>query len=90
MSEDVREYIVKMTDGFTPAQIKEVLHSMVISHIETEEETIQFDRSEVNSAVGWTNIRKNGTIGFNGMSFGHTTINTVQNRRKESSSYIQD
>lgn len=90
ISEDVKEYMVSRTEGFTPAQIKEILHSMVISHIDTEEETVQFDQSDVDSAIGWTNTKKNGTIGFNGMSISHTTINTVQHRPRETTSYILD
>jgi hypothetical protein len=66
----------------TPAQIQEVAYGMVIAHM--EEEPMQLNRSDVDSAIGWINTKKNGTIDFNGMSFGHTTINTAQNRRKES------
>ena len=64
LSEDVREYIVKVTSGFTPAQLQGVLHGMVISHSEMEEETMQFNRSDVDSAIAWLNIRKKGPMGF--------------------------
>jgi cell division protease FtsH len=67
LSEDIRVYIVKETNGFTPAQIQEVLYSMVISNDGLREETMQFTRSDVDSAIAWLNIRKNGTIGFNGI-----------------------
>ncbi len=67
LSEDVREYIVAETNGFTPAQIQEVLHGMVISHSVTGEDIMQFDRSDVDATIALLNIRKNGTIGFNAM-----------------------
>ncbi|OGO29856.1 MAG: hypothetical protein A2Z29_05485, partial [Chloroflexi bacterium RBG_16_56_11] len=41
LSEGVRGYTVKVTNGFTPAQLQEVLHGMVISHSDMEEETMQ-------------------------------------------------
>jgi propanediol dehydratase large subunit len=66
LSEDVREYIVKVTNGFTPAQLQEVLYGMVMSRIDVEGETMRFNRSDVDSAIGWINIKKNGVIGFNG------------------------
>jgi cell division protease FtsH len=81
LSEDVREYIIQATNGMTPAQIHEVVIGMVISHM--EEEPMQFNQSDVDLAIGWINTKKNGTLGFNGMSFGHTTTNTAQNRLKE-------
>jgi len=67
LSEDVREYVVKETNGFTPAQIQEVLHGMVISHSAAGEDIMQFSRSDVDSTIALLNIRKNGTVGFNAM-----------------------
>jgi len=67
LSEDIREYIVKETNGFTPAQIQEVLHGMVIAHSATGEDRMQFNRSDVDSTIALLNIRRTGTIGFNTM-----------------------
>jgi cell division protease FtsH len=67
LSEDVREYIVKETNGFTPAQIQEVLRGMVIAHSAQGEDIMQFNRSDVDSTIALLNIRKNSTIGFNAM-----------------------
>jgi ATP-dependent 26S proteasome regulatory subunit len=64
LSEDVREYIIKVTGGFTPAQIQEVLHGMVMTRTEIEEETVQFTKVDVDSAISWINIKKNGPMGF--------------------------
>jgi cell division protease FtsH len=83
LSEDVREYVVKETNGFTPAQIQEVLHGMVISHIAMEEETMQFDRSDVDSVIALIHMRKNSTIGFNAIPHHYASSGTEQNRRKE-------
>ena len=65
LSEDVREYIVKETNGFTPAQIQEVLHGMVIAHSTQGEDIMQFNHSDVDSTIALLNIRRTGTIGFN-------------------------
>jgi len=75
LSEEIKEYIVKVTNGFTPAQLQEVLHGMVMSHIDMEEE-IQFTRSDVDFSIGWINIKKNGTLGFNGTLLRHATTST--------------
>jgi cell division protease FtsH len=83
LSIDVREYIVKVTNGFTPAQLQEVLHGMVMSHIDMEEDTIQFNRNDVDSAIGWINIKKNGVIGFNGLSSRCLTTGTERNWQRE-------
>ena len=67
LSEDIREYIVKETNGFTPAQIQEVLHGMVIAHSALGENIMQFNRSDVDSTISLLNIRRTGMIGFNAM-----------------------
>jgi cell division protease FtsH len=67
LSEDIREYIVKETNGFTPAQIQEVLHGMVIARSAQGEDIMQFNRRDVDSAIALLNIRRTGTIGFNAM-----------------------
>ena len=63
LSEDVREYIVKETNGFTPAQIQEVLHGMVIAHSAMGEDIMQFNRSDVDSIISMINIEKQGRSG---------------------------
>jgi cell division protease FtsH len=65
LSEDVREYIVEETNGFTPAQIQEVLHGMVIARSVQGEDIMQFNRRDVDSTIALLNIRRTGTIGFN-------------------------
>jgi len=67
LSDDIREYIVKETNGFTPAQIQEVLHGMVIAHSAMGEYIMQFNRNDVDSIIALLNIRRTGTIGFNAM-----------------------
>ena len=67
LSEDIREYIIKETNGFTPAQIQEVLHGMVIAHSALGEDIMQFNRRDVDSTIALLNIRRTGMIGFNAM-----------------------
>jgi cell division protease FtsH len=67
LSEDVREYIVEETNGFTPAQIQEVLHGMVIARSAQGEDIVQFSRRDVDSTIALLNIRRTGTMGFNAM-----------------------
>ena len=55
------------TNGFTPAQIQEVLHGMVIAHSATGDDVTQFNRNDVDSTIALLNIRRTGTIGFNAM-----------------------
>jgi len=65
LSEDVREYIVKETNGFTPAQIQEVLHGMVISQTAGGEDMTQLNRKAVDSTIALLNVRRTVAIGFN-------------------------
>jgi cell division protease FtsH len=90
LSEDVREYIIRATNGMTPAQINEVAICMVMTRTEIEGETVQFTKGDVDSAISRINIKKKGPIGFKGMSISHTTINAEHNRPKETTSYILD
>ena len=53
--------------SFTPAQIQEVLHGMVIARSALGEDTMQFNHSDVDSTIVLLNIRRTGTIGFNSM-----------------------
>jgi len=80
LSENVREYIVKETNGFTPAQIQEVLHGMVISHSDRTEESLQFKRSDVDSTIALLNIRKNSTIGFSAIPYHYVNTGKEENR----------
>jgi cell division protease FtsH len=65
LSEDVRKYIVEETNGFTPAQIQEVLHGMVIARSALGEDIMHFNRRDVDSTIALLNIRRTGTMGFN-------------------------
>ena len=67
LSAEIIEYIVKKTDGFTPAQLQEVVHGMVISRVGGGEETMEFTRSDVDSIISLINYRRTGKIGFNAL-----------------------
>ena len=64
-SEDVKKHIVNSTDGFTPAQVQEVLHSMAISHVTRAKGTIQFNTNDVDLAIAQINYKRNDAMGFN-------------------------
>jgi hypothetical protein len=66
LSQELQEYIVKKTGGFTPAQLEGVLHGMTISCIELGEEVKQFERSDADLAISWLNTRKSRPMGFGG------------------------
>jgi len=68
LSEEITEYILKKTDGFTPAQLQEIVHGMVISHVARGEDTMQFTGSDVDSVISMINYQKTGKIGFNASS----------------------
>ena len=65
LSEDVSEYVVNKTNGFTPAQLQEVLYGMVISHIDRGDETMQFNRNDVERVISQINFRRPARMGFN-------------------------
>ena len=68
LSEDIIEYIVKKTDGFTPAQLQEVSFGMAISHVAMGQEAEEFTRRDVDSVIALINYRKTGKIGFNALA----------------------
>jgi cell division protease FtsH len=65
LSPEIIEYIAKSTEGFTPAQLQEVLYGMVISHAASEEENTEFTRGDVDAVIALITYRKTGKIGFN-------------------------
>jgi cell division protease FtsH len=75
LSEEIREYVVKETNGFTPAQVQEVLHGMVISHSATGQDIMQFSRNDVDSTIALLNIRRTDSIGFNVISYSDANTN---------------
>jgi len=83
LGDDIKAYIVEKTNNYTPAQVQEVVQGLVISRIPAEEETMQFSRSDVDSAIAWLTIKKNGTIGFNGATLRYTATDAEKNQRKE-------
>jgi cell division protease FtsH len=66
LSDDVKEYIVKVSNGLTPAQLQEVIFGMVISHIGKEEE-MHFTRVDADLSIGWLKMKETATLGFNGV-----------------------
>ena len=83
LSQEVREFIVNKTDGFSPAQIQEILCGMVISNPGMEEATLQFTKEDANAAIASLNMGKNGMIGFNTVPYRYPNASTEKNLRKE-------
>jgi len=75
--EDIQDYVARRTDGFTPAQIQEVLFSMVIGNFRQDrdftEQLEKFGREDVDSAISRVNCRNRHRIGFalGGSNGGH-------------------
>jgi len=64
LSENIKKYVVTQTHGFTPAQVQSVLHHMAIINIAMKEETMQYNRNDVDSAVTRVNHKQTRPIGL--------------------------
>jgi len=64
LSMDLKWYIARETNGYTPAQLQEVLHGMVISSQQLGEEPLDFTRNDVDLVISLINFRKTGKLGF--------------------------
>jgi hypothetical protein len=60
----LKGYIARETNGYTPAQLQEVLHGMVISSKQLLEESIVFTRNDVDLVISLINFKKTGNLGF--------------------------
>jgi cell division protease FtsH len=64
LSETIKEYIANATNGYTPAQLQEVLHGMVIAQDNLEENTMDFTKSDVDTVIALINHKQSARIGF--------------------------
>ena len=64
MPDAIMEYIAKKTEGFTPAQLQEVLNGIVISQLDGADKVTDFSRQDVDAAIDQINHKKNVMIGF--------------------------
>jgi cell division protease FtsH len=62
----VQEHVVCMTEGYTPAQVQEVIYGLVIQHKSLYEisKGYRFTREEVDSVLRRISHKNNGPIGF--------------------------
>jgi len=63
LEEEMQEYIAQKTEGFTPAQVQEVIYSLVI-RCPAEQVELSFDTSDIDRAISMVNGRKRAQIGF--------------------------
>ena len=68
MDESVQSYIARKTENYTPAQIQEVLYSLVIGFTQSnpidEPGCLGFSTQEVDSAISRINGRNRHKLGF--------------------------
>ena len=63
LSEMAQEYIACKTDGCTPAQIQEIIYSLIIQN-PVEKSNLVFTQAEIDQAISRINYKKNHGIGF--------------------------
>jgi len=66
LDQAVQDHVVSMTEGYTPAQVQEVVYGLVIQHKSLYDirKGYRFTREEVDSVLRRINHRNNGPIGF--------------------------
>jgi cell division protease FtsH len=66
LDQAVQDHVVSMTEGYTPAQVQEVVFGLVIQHKSLYEvrKGYKFTREEVDSVLQRINHRNSGPIGF--------------------------
>jgi cell division protease FtsH len=66
LDQAVQDHVVSMTEGYTPAQVQEVIYGLVIQHKSLYEvrKGYRFTREEVDSVLQRINHRYSGPIGF--------------------------
>jgi cell division protease FtsH len=68
LDDDIQACIARKTDGFTPAQIQEVLYSLAIRHGQAEQSDepgcLKVNTEQVNGAISRINGRSKHKIGF--------------------------
>lgn len=81
VDENSREYIALKTDGYTPAQIQEIIYSLVIQH-PSELAELSFSRTDIDLAISRIKGKSKYQIGFvgNDNHNGHKCIINIQNQ----------
>ena len=64
LSEEIVDYIAQKTDKYTPAQLNEIVYSMVISRVSTSEDASNFCVEDVDNVISQMEIRRKNRIGF--------------------------
>jgi len=67
LKEQVQEYIAQKTEGFTPAQVQEVIYGLVIRWPADRGE-LSFDTADIDRAISRVNGRRRAHLGFTGNS----------------------
>jgi ATP-dependent 26S proteasome regulatory subunit len=65
LEEDIQEYIAQKAESCTPAQLQEIVYSLVIQ-CPAEKLELPFDRSDVDHAISMINNKDRHPLGFIG------------------------
>jgi cell division protease FtsH len=65
LTQDVMEYLVSKTAGFSAAQLQEVSFGMVIARVNAGAQNMEIKCADVDSVIPLINMHKTGRLGFN-------------------------
>jgi len=86
LTDGIQSYIARRTDGFSPAQLQEVVFGLVIDCEGTEESTLaSISQDDVDRIIGRINGRKYHRFGFNSIATAESSpafLNGSQNNKK--------
>jgi cell division protease FtsH len=69
LTNEVKDYLAKRTEGFTPAQVQETIFGMVIANpdLDGDDATLFLKKADIDKVISEMNLKKNGSIGFTGL-----------------------
>jgi len=74
LAEEIQDYISRRTDGFTPAQLQEVVFGLAIEYADTEGTNLaMINQDEADHIIGRINGRKSCRLGFKALDSGESS-----------------
>jgi hypothetical protein len=64
LDEDIQEYIAGKTENCTPAQLQEIIYSLVIQY-SAEQSELLVNKADIDGAISRVNGRNQHRLGFN-------------------------
>jgi len=68
LSKGLQDYVAKKTEGCTPAQIQEVIHSLVIEHADEKSSSTILGESDIDRIISRIDGRAGHRLGFHAVS----------------------